>query len=436
MQVTVEKPGGLQRRLTVQVPGDELQQQIDKRLREIGKTAKLAGFRPGRIPMTVLKQRYGPSVRNEIVSRTVETNLMEAIQQESLQVASQPVVEKLSDLKGEDDFEFVATVEVYPEFDTIDPKQLSIKSPKTEVTESDIDDMLQTLRQQRTSWDAVDRPAEEGDQVLIEYSVETEQGRIPEEGMSRLAVAIGRSGFDQLEQAVDGLVAGAVTEADLEFPEDFGVPELAGKGGKAALKIDSVRAQNMPEIDEEFIKSFSIESGQLDDMKTEVRANLERELKGARLTYLKAQMVKALMEAFPDIDVPETMVRDEANQLLNNEARQRDAEPDPSQVDQYMDQARRRVKSGLLINEIARQNDILVDGTKVRAAIETIADTYEQSQEVVQLYYNNPDLLRSVEGSVLEEQVVDWVLENAKVADEEIAFADLINTAATSRQGL
>jgi trigger factor len=436
MQVTVENPGGLQRRLTVQVPGGELQQQIDARLREIGKTAKLKGFRPGKIPMNILKQRFGPSVRNEVVGRAVETNLMQAIQQEALQVASQPVVEKLSDLGKEEPFEFVAMVEVYPEFDKIDPQSLSLSAPEAEVSEADLDDMLETLRKQRTTWEAVERKPKKGEQVLIEYAATTDSGRIPAEGMSRLAVVMGRSGFDALEKTLSGLSAGEESEVELEFPGDFNVKALAGVKGQVAIKVDSVRVQQVPEIDEEFIKSFSVESGQLDDMKTEVRANLERELKSARLTYLKAQMVKALLEAFPDLEVPAAMVREEAKQLLKHDARQRNQEPDAGKLEQYMDSARKRVKSGLLINEIASQNDILVDGAKVREAIETVAETYEQSQEVVQLYYNNPDLLRSVEGSVLEEQVVDWVLDNAKVTSEPMSFKDLINAAATSRQGL
>ncbi|MEJ2535186.1 MAG: trigger factor [Gammaproteobacteria bacterium] len=436
MQVTVENPGGLQRRLTVQVPASEVQEQIDARLREIGKTARLKGFRPGRVPMKVLKQRYGPSVQQEVVSKAMESSLMQAIQQESLQPASRPVIEKISDIKPEQDIEFTAMLEVYPDFGAIDVASLAIKSPEAEVTDEDVDNMLETLREQRADWVDVSRAATKGDQVLIEYAAETADGRVPGEGMARLAVTLGESGFDSLEQALEGVVAGGVNDTKLTFPENFTEQALAGKEASISLKVDSVREQQVPELDEEFVKSFSIESGDMDEMRAEVRNNLDRELKGARLTFLKTQLVRALLEAHEDAEVPEAMVRQEAAQLLQNDARKRGEEPDPAQLDRYLEVARRRVKSGLLMSEIARQNDILVDGAKVRKAIETVASTYEQSREVVQMYYNNPDLLQAIEGSVLEEQVVDWVLDNAKVSAEPMAFNELIGAAASSRQGL
>jgi trigger factor len=436
MQVTVENPGGLQRRLTVQVPADEVQKQIDARLREIGKTARLKGFRPGRVPMKVLKQRFGSSVQQEVLSKAMESSLMEAIQQESLQPASRPVIESMPEVKPEQDIEFTATLEVFPEFGSIDVGALAVKAPETEVRDEDVDAMLETLRQQRADWVAVSRAAGEGDQVLIEYAAETDDGRVPEEGMAKLAVTLGESGFDPLEKALEGVVAGGVNDTELTFPENFPEQALAGKEARVSLKVDSVREHQVPELDEEFVKSFSIDSGDMDEMRVEVRRNLERELKSARLTFLKTQLVRALLEAHDDAEVPESMVRQEAAQLLQNAARQRGEEADPAQLDRYLDVAGRRVKSGLLMSEIARQNDILVDGARVRQAIETVADTYEQSREVVQMYYNNPEMLRSVEGSVLEEQVVDWVLENAKVSAEPLAFNDLISQATASRQGL
>lgn len=436
MQVTVENPGGLQRRLTVQVPAGEVQQQIDARLREIGKTAKLKGFRPGRVPMKVLKQRFGSSVRNEIVSQTVQSSLAQAIQQESLKPAANPVIESLPEVKGDQDFEFTATIEVMPEIDTVDTGAIEVKAPETEITEDDIEDMLNTLREQRATWEEASRQPQDGDQVLIEYAAESKDGRFPEEGMSRLAIIFGQSGFDKLEKELSGLTAGGVSECKLKFPDDFREAALAGKKADVSLKVDSVREKQMPEIDAEFIQSFGIESGEMDEMRSEVRKNLERELKSARMTLLKTQILNGLLDSHESLDVPDGLVQQEAAQLLQSQARQRGFEPDPSLLPQFTDVARKRVKSGLLISEIARQNDIIVDGAKVREAIESVASTYEQSQEVVQMYYNNPELLNSVEGAVLEEQVVDWVLDHAKVDSEAMSFKDLINAAAQSRQGL
>ncbi len=436
MQVTVENSGGLQRRLTVQLPANEVQGKIDERLREIGKTARLKGFRPGRVPMTVIKQRYGSSVRNEILSQTMQQSLFDAIRQESLKPAGNPVIESVPELQGDKDLEFTATIEVFPEFETIKADDLELRAPETTISDKDIDDMLQTLREQRREWNPVERKPKKGDQVLFEYAASTDDGRVPEEGMNRLGIIIGQSDFDGLEKALKKLNAEEETEIELTFPEEFHLAELAGKTAKTSLKVNNVREESLPEIDEEFIRSFAIESGDMDEMRTEVRSNLERELKGARLTYVKSQVLKRLLDAFPELEVPESMVHNEASELQARDAQQRGQQADPSQVENYMDIARRRVKAGLLIGEIARQNDILVDGTRVREAIETVAQTYEQSIEVVQMYYNNPEMMRSVESSVLEEQVVDWALENAKVETQDMSFKDLINAAAESRKGL
>lgn len=436
MQVTVENSGGLQRRLTVQIPAGEVRGKIDERLREIGKTARLKGFRPGRVPMTVLKQRYGAGVRNEVLGQTMQSSLYDAIRQESLKPAGNPVIESVPELKGDEDLEFTATIEVYPEFGDIDAASLELTAPETDVTDADIDEMLETLREQRAEWVDVEREPQTGDQVLFEYAAETKDGRVPEEGMSLLSIAIGDSGFDDLEKALVKLVPGSVEEVKLSYPEQFNVPELAGKKAKTTLKLDTVREKKLPELDEEFIKSFAVESGDIDEMRKEVRANLERELKGARLTYLKTQFLNRLMDAHPDVEVPEALVHAEATQLQAQFAQQRGQEPEAGNLEPFMDISRRRVKAGLLIGEIASQNEIRVDGDRVRQAIETVAETYEQSQEVVQMYYNNPDMLRAIESNVLEEQVVDWALETAKVKTQPMAFKELINAAAEARQGL
>ncbi|NRB71872.1 MAG: trigger factor, partial [Xanthomonadales bacterium] len=433
MQVTVENSGGLQRRLTVQVPAEEVQGKIDARLKEIGKTARMKGFRPGRIPMTVLKQRYGGSVRNEVLSQTMQSSLAEAIAQEKIQPAGNPVIESVPDLNGTDELSFTALIEVYPEFDKIDVSALELTAPQTEVSDDDVSNMLQTLREQRQSWEEVERKAEKGDQVLFEYAAENEAGRVPEEGMTLLAVPFGTSGFDALEDLLGGLAPGETGEADLTFPEDFSANQLAGKEAKVSVKVNSVRESSMPELDEAFIRSFGVESGALEDMQSEVRNNLERELTGARLTYLKTQLVKRLLDAHAELEVPESLIQQEAAQLQAMAAQRQGKQADPAEAAAFEEPARQRVRAGLLMGEIARQNDIAVDGAKVRQAIEMVASTYEQADEVVQMYYNNPDMLRAIESSVLEEQVVEWALEHASVSSQDMVFTDLINAAAESR---
>ena len=434
MEVTVEKSSELQRTLKVKVPSEQLQKKIDTRLKELGKQVKIKGFRPGRIPHKILVQRYGKSVQQEVVGELVQSSLYEAIEKESLRPASNPVLENMPELGSGEDFEFTATIEVYPEIEPIDASQIEIKRPATEITDSDIDDMLQTLREQRMSWNDTEAKPEEGNQVLIEYVAETAEGRVPEEGKQRVAVVMGSSGFDALEKAVASLVAGDNKNVKLKFPEDYGSEQLAGKKASVELEVQAVQRADMPEIDEEFIKSFAIESGSMDDLRVEVRGNLERELDQAVKSYLKSQLVQTLQDKFADLEVPASIVKQEANNLRNRAAQSKKVEPDTVPVEPFMEQATSRVRSGLLLAEMARQNQIMIDGARVRKAIETVAETYEQPLEVVQMYYGNQQLLDSVENIVLEEQVVDWVVEHAKVSDETMVFKDVINAAVAAGQ--
>ncbi len=432
MEVTVEKSSELQRTLKVKVPSEQLQKKIDVRLKELGKKVKIKGFRPGRIPFKVLKQRYGKSVQQEVVSELVQSSLFEAIEKESLRPASNPVLENLPKLEADGDFEFTATIEVYPEIDSIDASVIELKRPKTSVTETDIDEMLVTLREQRQTWTDIEDKPSQGDQVVVEYTAETDQGTVPEQGHQRLAIVMGSSGFEALEKVVSRLVAGGTKTAKLKFPDAYGDSQLAGKKAKVELELKEVKRAQIPEIDAEFIRSFSIESGLIEDLRTEVQGNLERELDQAIKSYLKTQLVATLLDRYADLEVPASIVNQEANKLRNLAAQKQGVEPETVPVDTFIDTATSRVRSGLLLAEIARQNNIIIDGAKVRKTIETIAETYEQPLEVVQMYYGNQQLLESVENSVLEDQVVDWVMEKAKVSDETMEFKEVINAAAAA----
>jgi len=430
MQVSVEKSAGLERKLTVQVPGEQLQQKIDAKLRELGKQVRIKGFRPGKVPFKVLQQRYGKSVQQEIIAEEVQHSLGEAIRKESLRLASSPVLDAAPEFEPGGELRYTATLEVFPEIAAIEAGKLNIKSPQAEVTEQDIDEMLETLRKQRRTLKDTGAPVTSGNQVTVEYSAETEQGRVPERGRQRISVSFGDSGFDTLERALEGLQAGAETSAELSFPADYQDAKLAGRTVQAELKLTKVQQVEMPEVDAAFIQSFGVESGEMSDMRQEIRNNLERELKQASTSYLKRQLVDRLLELHPELQVPEAMVREEASSLQRQAASRAGKEPDPKQVEPFLEVARQRVKGGLLLSEIARQNSLIVDGARVRAAIETVAQTYEQPEDVVRLYYNEPRLLNSVENAVLEEQVVDWALEKAKVTAKPMSFNDVINLAA------
>ena len=429
MQVSVENTGGLQRRLTVQVPGQEIQEQVESKLKELSKSVRIKGFRPGRVPLSVVRQRYGKQVRMDIVNETMQKSLQQAIRDEDLRPASTPQLDVEPERLDAGDLEFSALIEVYPEIETIEVGSIDLERPEAEITDEDVDDMLQTLREQRKTWQDVERKAQKGDRVLLEYAAEADEGRVPEEGGQRMAIIMGESGFDDLENALAELDAGESKNLELAFPENFREPKLAGSKVKTELKLVSVSEGELPEVNEEFIKSFGIEGGEVDTLKEEIRGNLARELKQAVNTLLKARLIDALLEARTDLEVPDSIVQQEATGMAAQATRSQDQAPDPAIVQAFVGPARERVKAGLLMGELARQNRIRIDAAKVRQAIETVANTYEQPAEVMQLYYGNQRLMEQVESSVLEEQVVDWVLENAKVTPRTMKFQEVITSA-------
>ncbi len=429
MQVSVENTGGLGRRVTVQIPATEIQQKVDSRLQELSKQVKIKGFRPGRVPMSVVRQRYGKQVQAEIANEAMQASLQKAIRDQNLRPASMPQVDQLPEDLSKGDLTFSALLEIYPEVGEVDVSGLEVERPQADVADEDVDDMLNTLREQRRQWVAVERKPENNDQVLFEYVAHTEAGRVPENGHQLLAIAMGASGFDSLEATLNNMRAGDESEAELAFPENFREKALAGKQARVELKVTKVSEARLPEVDEDFIRSFGIEDASIDTLRKEIRSNLERELKQAATSLAKVQIIGKLLSLMPDLEVPEGLVRQEAASLAARLASQAGCEPAPGEAAAFMGKAGDRVRAGLLMGEISRQNNIRIDQARVRNAIETIAQTYEDPNEVIQLYYGNPQLTAQVENIVLEEQVVDWVLENAKVSPKAMKFKEVISAA-------
>ena len=430
MQVSVENTGGLERRLTVHIPEEEILGKVETKLRELCKQVKLAGFRPGRVPMSVVKQRYGKQVRQDIVGETIQSSLQQAIQDESLRPASMPRLDTPEEEFASGDLEFSALIEVYPDLDTIDVASLELTRPEAKVEDEDVEEMLQTLREQRKSWAVVERNAQEGDKVVIEYVAQAKEGRVPEEGKQKLAVIMGDSGFDELEKAIAKIPPGEEKSVKLKFPENFREALLADKKAKTELRVESVSEGSLPEVDEEFIKTFGIADGDVEILHQEIRANLERELEQAMTSMMKSQLISRLVDTMPGLEVPASIVQQEAASLAAQAASAQGMEPESSMADLFMEIAEGRVRGGLLLGELAQQNSIRIDGARVRQAIEKVASTYEEPSEVMQMYYGNQQLLQQVESAVMEEQVVDWVLENAKVTPQEMKFQEVIAGAA------
>lgn len=429
MQVSVEHPSTLVRKLTVSVPADKIESQVSARLREMGRNVRLKGFRPGKVPPKVIEQRFGAQVRNEAISEVIRESFNEALRQENLRPALPPSIET-SGVPSEDQFQYVATFEVMPEIAAIDVSKLKVKRPTASVEDADIDQMIDTLRMQRRTWNPVERAAKAGDMVLFESHVELDGKRFPAEGSERSGTVVGSGAiFPEIEAKLEGLAADATTSFELDFPEKHGVPELAGKRGTMHIKAIRVSESVMPEVDAEFIASFGISEGDVETFRKEVRANLERELKGALMQRLKGDVVRKLLEQHADLELPAGLVEAEARALVKQAERQAEQQGRKGakvELESVKPAARQRVSAAVLLGELARQNEIRLDRNRVNEMMASIASTYEDPMQVVELYRNDAQLMQGLESRVIEDQVIDWIADHSDVTVETVSFADVM----------
>lgn len=423
MQVSVEKTGDLERKLTVQVPGESIDSKVSGRLNELRRQVRLKGFRPGRVPMNIIRKRYGDQVREEILQEVMQSSLQEAIGEQDMRVAGVNRIEP--NPAGEDSgFEFTAELEVFPEMPEIDVADMGVERPEVEVSEEDVNDMIETLREQHRSWNVVERGAQADDRVQLAYVAELDGERIPEKGEHEIAPIIGQLGaFPELEPLLEGAAAGDEKEAELTFPHAYRFDSLAGKTAQVKLRIKAVEEPELPEVDEAFAESFGVEGG-VEQLRADVRKNLEREMRQAITNRVKQAVTDQLGERYGDIRLPESAVRQEAQQMQSQLQQRTGQQPPPAE--QFRDGAEKRVRLGLLLAEIARQHDISIDPGRVQAKIEEVAETYDQPEQVIELYRSEPQLMEQIENMVLEDQVVDWVLENASVSNKTMSFKELM----------
>jgi trigger factor len=434
MQVTIEETGALERQMKVQLPAEQIDNKVRQRFQELSRTVRLKGFRPGKVPLNVVKQRYGRQVRDEVTQEIMQNSLRDALAQESLRVAALPSITPAPQEDGASTFEFTATVEVYPEVENLGLEELSIKRPVVDITEQDVDDMIKTLQEQRRTWDDVERPAEDGDRVFAEFvATLDDDSKVPAEGVQKIATVIG-SGVtpEEIESALSGQAVGAELEVDLTFPEAYSDEKLAGKAAKLTLSITKVQAGNLPDVDDDFAEFFGVEGG-VDKLRAEVEENLEREREQALSQVLRRRFVDALVNHFEDLQLPPTLLRQEASILRQNTMQQieqagGDVDRAPS-VEDLAPVARRRVMAGYLFGELAQRNEIELDQGRVRSTVERLASTYDDPQQVVELYYKEQQLLQNVQQQVMEEQIVEWAIERVSAEEESVQFAQLIREA-------
>jgi trigger factor len=424
MQVSLESTGKLGRRLTVTIPADRVHSGVSSRLRELSRTARIKGFRPGKVPASVIEKRFGDQVRGEVLSDLVRDTFDEALRQEKLRPAMSPQID--ADPAFESEFRYTATFEVLPEVESLDIEKLEIKRLVSEIQDADIDAMIETLRQQRRSWQPVERAAEAADMVVFEFSADSADGRFPAEGSERAGTIIGSEALSKdFEDALLGLAAGDEKSLELDLPEGFRIEALAGKRASIQLKVLKVQASHLPEVDEEFVKSFGIADGSMEKFRHDVSENLQRELRGALGARLKSEVVTQLTAAYPDVDVPDSMVEAEAASL----ARQQGAKPgEEGDLSPFREDARRRVLAGVLLQEVARQHELRLEPRRVSEMLAMIASTYEDPQAVVQAYRNEPRLMSGLQSRVMEDQVVDLIASKARVTEESMPFAEVMRS--------
>jgi len=430
MQVSVENTSALERRMTIAVPAERVENEVNKRLQQTAKRAKIAGFRPGKVPMNVIRQRFEADARQEAFGDLVQASFYEAIVEQKLNPAGAPAVEPKSFEKGKD-LEFVAIFEVFPEFTVSGLESINVERLSAEVADADLDSMLEVLRKQNTRFEAVERAAQNDDQVNIDF-VGKVDGEVFAGGSAKgtqLVLGSGRM-IPGFEDGLVGAKAGEERVVNVTFPEDYQNLDLAGKAAEFTITVNSVSAPVLPELNEEFFAQFGIKESTLEGFRAEVRKNMERELRQAIKTKVKNQVMDGLLAANP-IEVPKALLENEVNRLRVQAVQQFGGNIKPEQlpVELFEEQAKRRVVLGLIVAEVVKQFELKPDDAKVREMIEEMASAYQEPEQVIAWYYKNDQQLNEVRSVVLEEQVVDTVLQKATVTDKSVSYEDAVKPA-------
>ena len=429
MQVSVETTSGLERRLTVAVPAERLDSAVEQRLLEAQKNLRIDGFRPGKVPMREVKRRFASAVRNEVLGDVMRDTFLKAVEEQKLEPAGMPRFEPKTNEPGKD-LEFVAVFDVFPEIALATFSSITVERPVAEVTDADVDTMIENLRKQRASWETVERAAVQGDRVNIDYEgFKGEEAFAGGSAKGQNLVLGSGSMIPGFEEGLVGASAGEQKTLALSFPEDYHAEELKGQAVEFKVTVNKVEAQKLPEVDAEFMKAFGVDGGELDKFRAEVRKNMERELTNAIRAQVKGQVMDGLVSSH-SFDVPAALVRNEIQRMRQQMmqqfggGQQFDASILPD--DLFREQAERSVRLGLVVREILEQHQLKADADKVRARVEEIAEQYEEPAEVVKWFYSNRQQLEQVEGAVLEEQVVELVLAAASQSDKSMSYEEVV----------
>ena len=429
MQVSLETGEGLERKLTIQVPAETVNSEVENRLKSMTSRVKIDGFRPGKVPLKVVKQQYGTQVHQEVIGEVMQNTFRDAVVQQDLKLAGSPSIEPKNMTAGEA-LEYVATFEVYPEVEVADCSALEIERSTAEIADDDIDKMIETLRKQRTTYETVERAAQNDDQLTISFAGTIDGEEFEGGSADDVPLVLGSSSMiPGFEEQLIGKSAGDEVKVEVSFPDDYHVENLKGKAAVFATKVSAVAEANMPEVDDDFATGFGVAEGGIEQLRKDIRENMERELTNKLHASLKTNVMDALLKA-NDVQVPKALIDDECGNLQQQMTQSGNLQGGMTLPKELFEvEAKRRVGLGLLIGELVKVSGVTVDQDKVTAKINDVAATYEDPQEVINHYNNNPQLKSGIESMVLEEMVVDWVVDQAKVTDVKSNFEELMKPA-------
>lgn len=432
MQVSVETTSGLERKLIIDIPATTVEEEIAKRLNQVSRTARIDGFRAGKVPMRVIKQRYGKGVRQEVLGEQMQHGFIQAVTQEKLNPAGAPQVEPVVDKEGQD-FQFTAVFEVYPDVELSGLDAIEVEKLTAQVTDADMDNMLDILRKQQATFTETDEAAKDGDRVKIDFDGYVD-GEAFEGGKAEgHSLVLGsKSMIPGFEDQIVGAKKGEEKTITVTFPEDYQAENLKGKEAEFKIAVQAVEVSELPELNEEFFKKFGVEASNEEEFRAEVRKNMERELKQAEVRHTKTQVLDGLVEQ-NTIEVPSALVDQEIGRMQQQAVQQfgggqqMDASMLPREL--FADQAEKRVKLGLLINAAVEKFSVKADQEKVDALIEDMASTYQDPEQVKEYYKNNQEQLSQLEALAVEEQVVEELLAQAKVSEKESSYEEIVKAA-------
>ena len=429
MQVTVETLEGLERRLNITVPAANIEDAVTAELRNIAKNRRFDGFRKGKVPLKMVAKMYGKAVRQDVMGEVIQRHFIEAIVKEKINPAGAPEFTLVENKEGED-LVFNATFEVYPEVELKGLENISVEKPTTEVQDSDVEEMIETLRKQQAAWVEVEEAAEEGKRATIDFvgSIDGEEFEGGKAENFPLEMGAGRM-IPGFEDGITGKTAGMEFEIDVTFPEDYHAENLKGKAAKFAIKVIKVEGRELPKVDDEFVAKFGVSEGGIDALKAEVRKNMERELKQAVKNRIKEQALEGLVQE-NEIQVPAALIDQEIGTLRQQAAQRFGGNPDAAAQlprELFEEQAKRRVMVGLLLGEVIKSEELKADDDKVKALIEEMATAYEDPSEVIAYYEQNTQMMDNMRNVALEEQAIDAIISKAQVSEKAVSFNELMN---------